>query len=119
MPPVVPGPLRLSVGPRPAPDVLTDDGALAVQGEAVQVRVQLRLAATRGVLTAAVAPASLAGVPARARPRVERAATPAAGPHLRPLPSAVRRRRPGRRGRSVSAATRPDHGAVRSAPSCS
>ena len=68
----VPGPLRLSVGPGPAPDVLTVTGMLAVQGEAVPVRVQLRLAATRGVLTAAVAPASLAGVPARARPRVER-----------------------------------------------
>jgi hypothetical protein len=62
----------VTLGPGPAPDVLSVAGELAVEGGRVPVRAQVRLAVAGGVLTAAAVPASLAGVPASARPRVER-----------------------------------------------
>lgn len=66
------GTVRLAVAPGSAPDELGVTGELPVEGATVPVRAQVRLTLARGVLTASATPASLAGVPERARARVER-----------------------------------------------
>jgi LmeA-like phospholipid-binding len=66
----------VTLGPGPAPGVLSVAGDIPVDGGAgggtLPVRAQVRLSVAGGVLTVAPVRASLADVPASVRPRVER-----------------------------------------------